>query len=55
MQSAFVETSSRERVGEEVVLLGDALSEDPVASAWNTGPHEALLRLVNAGIREYVG
>lgn len=55
MQSAFVETSSRDRVGDEVVLLGDALPEDSIAFAWNTGPQEALLRLVNAGIREYIG
>jgi alanine racemase len=55
MQSAFVETSSRDRTGDEVVLLGDSLTEDFIASAWNTGPHEALLRLASAGGREYVG
>lgn len=55
MQSAFVEISSRDHVGDEVVLLGDALTEEPIATTWNTGPHEPLLRLVNAGIREYVG
>jgi alanine racemase len=55
MQSAFVETSSRDRPGDEVVLLGDSLTEDPIASAWNTSPHEALLRFASAGVREYVG
>lgn len=55
MQSAFVEVSSRDRPGDEVVLVGDTLTEDAIASTWNTGPHEALLRLASAGIREYVG
>jgi alanine racemase len=55
MQSAFVETASHDRPGEEVVLLGDTLLEDPIAAAWNTSPHEALLRLASAGVREYVG
>lgn len=55
MQSAFVEVASSDRPGDEVVLLGDGVSEDRVASAWNTSPHEALLRLASAGIREYAG
>jgi alanine racemase len=53
MQSAFVETSSEDRVGDEVVLLGDGLSEDQVARAQNMGAHEALLRLASAGLRDY--
>ena len=55
MQSAFVEITANDRLGDEVVLLGDTLTEDPIASAWNTGPHEVLLRMAGAGIREYVG
>jgi alanine racemase len=54
MQSAFVETIPDDNVGDEVTLLGDTLTEDQVASAWNCGPHEALLRLASAGIREYL-
>ena len=53
MQSAFVETSAEDRPGDEVVLLGDELSEDDVAAAWNTGAQECLLRLASAGIREF--
>lgn len=55
MQSAFIETNATDRAGDEVVLLGDALDEDHVAREWNVGPHESLVRLTSAGIREYVG
>lgn len=55
MQSAFIETSARDRAGDEVILLGDQVTEEQVAISWNTGPHEALLRLASAGIREYIG
>jgi alanine racemase len=55
MQSAFVETNATDRAGDEVVLLGDSLDEDQVAREWNVGPHEVLVRLTPAGIREYVG
>ncbi|HEY2589310.1 MAG TPA: alanine racemase [Tepidisphaeraceae bacterium] len=55
MQSAFIETDGTDRAGDEVVLLGDTLDEDEVAQAWNVGPHECLVRLASAGIREYVG
>lgn len=54
MQSAFVETTPADKVGDEVTLLGDSVSEDSVASAWNAGPHEALLRLASMGMREYI-
>ena len=55
MQSAFVEITANERPGDEVVLLGEALTEDPIASGWNTSPHDVLLRMASAGIREYTG
>ena len=45
MQSAFVELGPRDRVGDEVVLLGDGLTEQDVAAAWGVSPHEVLVRL----------
>lgn len=53
MQSAFVETSAEDRPGDEVVLLGDDLTEEAVAAAIDAGAHECLLRLVSAGNREF--
>jgi alanine racemase len=53
MQSAFVEIQSSDRIGDEVVLLGDSLAEQHLATAWNTSPHECLVRLASLGIREY--
>jgi alanine racemase len=55
MQTAFVETCAADMVGDEVVLLGDSLSETEIAAEWKTSPHEALTRLAGTGIREYVG
>lgn len=55
MQSAFVEVASGDRPGDEVILLGNGITEDHVASAWNCGPHEALLRIASSGMREYLG
>lgn len=54
MQSAFVELGPPDRVGDEVILLGDGLTERDVASRWQCTPQEALLRLSGAGVREYV-
>jgi alanine racemase len=54
MQSAFVETQPADKPGDEVVLLGDGLAEEQIAKAWNTSPHECLVRLSRSGIREYV-
>jgi alanine racemase len=53
MQSAFVEIGPADRVGDEVVLLGDGLTEEEVAAAWATTPQEVLVRLGKAGKREY--
>ena len=55
MQSAFVETEAGDRAGDEVVLLGDGLSEQHVGDAWRTTPHEALLRMAGSGLRSYRG
>ncbi len=54
MQSAFVEASAEDRIGDEIVLLGDAVSEADVAGEWRCGPHEALMCLSGAGAREYL-
>jgi alanine racemase len=53
MQSAFVETAAHDRPGDEVILLGETINENQVAAEWNAGPHECLLRLACAGLREY--
>lgn len=53
MQTAFVELGPNDRAGDEVVLLGDGLSEQDVAIAWRCGPHEALFRLASCGWRVY--
>ena len=51
MQSAFVEIGSADRIGDEVILLGEGLTEIDVAMEWGTTPHEALLRLATCGVR----
>jgi len=53
MQSSYVETAEGDRVGDEVVLLGDSLSEADVATAWKTSEHEALTTLCASGLREW--
>lgn len=50
MQSAFVKIGPEEKIGDEVVLLGDALTHEEIASAWATTPHEVLFRLAGSGI-----
>lgn len=49
MQSSFVELRDDEDVGEEVVLLGDGLTEAEVASAWGCSEQEVLVRLGTSG------
>jgi alanine racemase len=53
MQSAFVEIGPNDKTGDEVVLLGDSLSEKEVASAWGTSEQLALFTLANAGRHFY--
>jgi alanine racemase len=53
MQSAFVEIGPADRVGDEVVLLGDGVTETDVASAWGGSPQEALTTLARSGRRTY--
>lgn len=53
MQSAYVETAERDRAGDEVVLLGDGLTEADVAAGSGSSPHETLVRLCGMGLAEY--
>src|SRR5688572_22406743 len=53
MQSAFVEIGPSDKPGDDVVLLGDELSETDIAAAWGTSPQEALLQLARSGQRKY--
>jgi alanine racemase len=54
MQSAFVELAPGDHVGDQVVLLGEGLTEAEVAAEWKTSPHEVLVRLCSAGNRVYL-
>jgi alanine racemase len=49
MQSAYVEISPGDRPGEEVILLGDGLTEAQIAAEWETAAHEVLLRMARMG------
>jgi alanine racemase len=53
MQSAYVTLDEADRAGDEVILLGDGLSEADVAYAWNTTPHHALLTMAGMGKRTH--
>ncbi len=53
MQSAFVQIGGKDRVGDEVVLLGDGLEPESIAKEWNCTPHEVIVCLAGNGIREY--
>jgi alanine racemase len=55
MQSAYVTLHPDDRAGDDVVLLGDGLTEADVAGAWNATPHQVLLTLAGAGVRQVSG
>lgn len=55
MQTSFIELGDGDRIGDEVVLLGDALSVDDVAAFWQASPQEVLVRLCGAGELVYAG
>lgn len=55
MQSAFVEIGPADRAGDEVVLLGDGLTESEVGVAWKASEQEVLVRLTRSGSLDYVG
>jgi alanine racemase len=53
MQSSFIEIGKGDRVGDEVVLLGDGVSLEAISEQWHTRPHEALLQLAGLGPKTY--
>ncbi len=54
MQSAFVEIGPKDRVGDEVTMLGDGLSESAVAAEWRSSAQEVILRLSGSGKSVYI-
>lgn len=46
MQSAFVETSDGDKVGDLVVLIGDGLEADEIGAAWKTSAQQVLVSLL---------
>jgi len=54
MQSAFVEIGPGDRVGDEVILLGDGLVPETVAGDWGSTPHEVIVHLSRSGQKQYV-
>jgi alanine racemase len=45
MQTSFVEIGQYDKVGEDVVLLGDDLSVEKLGQLWGVTPHEVLWRM----------
>jgi alanine racemase len=54
MQSSFVELGANDKIGNEVVLLGDGLTEQEIGNAWRCSPQEAMFRLARCGRRAIV-
>jgi alanine racemase len=48
MQSAFVEAAPGDKVGDEVVLLGDGLEADEIGKAWKASAQEVLVSLLRS-------
>jgi alanine racemase len=55
MQSAFVALDPGDAIGDEVILLGDGLTESEVAAAWKVSSQEVLTRICRLGERQYFG
>ncbi|MCC6357809.1 MAG: alanine racemase [Phycisphaerales bacterium] len=53
MNSSYVSVEPGDRAGDEVVLLGDGLTEAEVGSALNVREHEVLCRYGAGGVRVY--
>jgi alanine racemase len=53
MQTAFVQIGANDNAGDEVILLGDGLSEAELAQAWETTEQQVLVNLSRAGARSY--
>lgn len=54
MQSAYVTLDPRDKMGDEVVLLGEGLTLDEAAEASQSSPHQTLVRLASMGERKYL-
>lgn len=54
MNSAYVTCHAADRAGDEVVLLGDGLTEADIAAALHVREHEVLCRYASMGVRQYV-
>jgi alanine racemase len=54
MNTSYVSIDPADPAGAEVVLLGDDLHEDELASHFGTRPHEVLCRYTSMGPREYI-
>lgn len=54
MQTAYVSVDPRDKAGDEVVILGDGLTEDSLAEAWGGPPQMALVQACSMGRRQYV-
>ncbi|QOV91373.1 alanine racemase [Humisphaera borealis] len=55
MQSAFIECTEHDRVGDTVELMGPQITEALIATAWGTSPQEALVRMSGMGERRWIG
>ncbi len=53
MQSAFVEIDECDKVGDEVVLLGESNPETLIAEQWPCSSQEVLVTLASSGVRVY--
>lgn len=53
MQSAFVEIGPGDRGGDEVVLLGEGLTEVEIGRVWECSEQQVLTILTGAGIRSF--
>ena len=53
MQSAFVEIDERDKVRDEVVLLGESNPETLVAEHWRCSSQEVLVTLASSGVKVY--
>jgi len=53
MQTSFVELGPADHEGDEVVLLGDGLTESEIAAHWGTSPQQVLVRMCQLGLASY--
>jgi alanine racemase len=55
MNASYVTLDAQDQVGDEVVILGDGLTEAELAKCWNVRDHEVLCRTCRLGLRHYIG